>query len=338
MTRTGMNRTPRRDPSSRLLAREVGYVRKPHAGRLRVALAFPNTYYVGMSKPGLPDGLPSVQTASTMSRASVCSCPGGVSCRGAEPTGFAGHLGVRHTRQRVRRAGVFGVVRMGLHECRQPPSPGRAAPVRRRAGPPLPARRDRRRRDVREPRAAGAVCRHRGRRRGRSARPRPRDAHRRRDGPAELLEILSRERGFYVPSLVNVRYGTDGTIAAFEPAPGSGASVPVRKAALPSSAGGDPPSTMVFTPDTEFGSRLLVEVVRGCANLCRFCWAGYNYLPVRAFRPTGSWPSPERRAPTPAGSGSSRLRSATTRRSSACCRSCSRWATRSARPRCASTI
>jgi radical SAM superfamily enzyme YgiQ (UPF0313 family) len=27
-------------------------------------------------------------------------------------------------------------------------------------------------------------------------------------------------------------------------------------------------------------------VVRGCANLCRFCWAGYNYLPVRAF-PTG---------------------------------------------------
>ena len=45
----------------------------------------------------------------------------------------------------------------------------------------------------------------------------------------------------------------------------------------------EPPSTTVFSPDTEFGSRLLVEVVRGCANLCRFCWAGYNYLPVRAF-------------------------------------------------------
>ena len=40
---------------------------------------------------------------------------------------------------------------------------------------------------------------------------------------------------------------------------------------------------MIFTPDTEFGSRFLIEVVRGCANLCRFCWAGYNYLPVRAF-------------------------------------------------------
>ena len=35
-----------------LLAREVGYVRKPHAGRLRVALAFPNTYCVGMSNLG----------------------------------------------------------------------------------------------------------------------------------------------------------------------------------------------------------------------------------------------------------------------------------------------
>ena len=45
----------------------------------------------------------------------------------------------------------------------------------------------------------------------------------------------------------------------------------------------DPPSTSIFTPDTEFGSRFLIEIVRGCANLCRFCWAGYNYLPVRAF-------------------------------------------------------
>src|SRR5215472_14112032 len=34
------------------LAKEVGYVRKPHGGRLRVALAFPNTYFVGMSNLG----------------------------------------------------------------------------------------------------------------------------------------------------------------------------------------------------------------------------------------------------------------------------------------------
>src|SRR2546430_10052029 len=34
------------------LAKEVGYVKKPHGGRLRIALAFPNTYWVGMSNLG----------------------------------------------------------------------------------------------------------------------------------------------------------------------------------------------------------------------------------------------------------------------------------------------
>jgi radical SAM superfamily enzyme YgiQ (UPF0313 family) len=57
----------------------------------------------------------------------------------------------------------------------------------------------------------------------------------------------------------------------------------VKKAALKTTDAVDPPATTIFTPETEFGSRFLVEVVRGCANLCRFCWAGYNYLPVRAF-------------------------------------------------------
>src|SRR5258705_9089741 len=34
------------------LEKEVGYVVKPHGDRLRVALAFPNTYWVGMSNLG----------------------------------------------------------------------------------------------------------------------------------------------------------------------------------------------------------------------------------------------------------------------------------------------
>jgi radical SAM superfamily enzyme YgiQ (UPF0313 family) len=57
----------------------------------------------------------------------------------------------------------------------------------------------------------------------------------------------------------------------------------VQKAAVRAGDRLEPPSTSIFTPETEFGSRLLIEVVRGCANLCRFCWAGYNYLPVRPF-------------------------------------------------------
>src|SRR5689334_10921861 len=41
-----------RERAKELLAREVGYVRKTHGGRIRVALVFPNTYYVGMSSLG----------------------------------------------------------------------------------------------------------------------------------------------------------------------------------------------------------------------------------------------------------------------------------------------
>ena len=48
-----MKEWQQRERARALLAREVGYVRKPHGGRLRVALAFPNTYFVGMSNLGL---------------------------------------------------------------------------------------------------------------------------------------------------------------------------------------------------------------------------------------------------------------------------------------------
>src|SRR6185436_4362645 len=72
-------------------------------------------------------------------------------------------------------------------------------------------------------------------------------------------------------------------LAGYTVRAGVDASLPVRKAALKTTDAVDPPATSIFTPDTEFGARFLVEVVRGCANLCRFCWAGYNYLPVRAF-------------------------------------------------------
>jgi radical SAM superfamily enzyme YgiQ (UPF0313 family) len=98
-----------------------------------------------------------------------------------------------------------------------------------------------------------------------------------------LLKALTVERGFYVPGFYDVEYKTDNTIARFVPREGTGAPPVIKKAAVATTDALEPPCTQIFTPDTEFGSRFLVEVVRGCANLCRFCWAGYNYLPVRAF-------------------------------------------------------
>jgi radical SAM superfamily enzyme YgiQ (UPF0313 family) len=102
-------------------------------------------------------------------------------------------------------------------------------------------------------------------------------------GRDDLMRRLVVERGFYVPAFYDVTYAGDGTIAAFVPRPDTDAPAVVRKAALKTTEAVDPPATAIFTPETEFGSRFLIEVVRGCANLCRFCWAGYNYLPVRAF-------------------------------------------------------
>jgi radical SAM superfamily enzyme YgiQ (UPF0313 family) len=97
----------------------------------------------------------------------------------------------------------------------------------------------------------------------------------------DVLRNLAEAPGFYVPSFYEPAYADDGTLAGFQPS--SHVKFPVRKAAVRTTEALDPPATSIFTPDTEFGSRFLVEVVRGCANLCRFCWAGYNYLPVRAF-------------------------------------------------------
>src|SRR3954466_9598297 len=41
-----------RERALQTLAKEVGYIKKPHGDRLRVALVFPNTYWVGMSNLG----------------------------------------------------------------------------------------------------------------------------------------------------------------------------------------------------------------------------------------------------------------------------------------------
>src|SRR5205814_460425 len=95
----------------------------------------------------------------------------------------------------------------------------------------------------------------------------------------DLLRRLATERGFYIPSFYTPSYAADGTLTGYTINPAvdaSGVSMPVRKAALKTTDAVDPPATNIFTPDTEFGARFLIEVVRGCANLCRFCWAGYN--------------------------------------------------------------
>ena len=40
-------------------------------------------------------------------------------------------------------------------------------------------------------------------------------------------------------------------------------------------------TSVVLTPDTEFGNMHLMEIARGCGRGCRFCLAGYNFRPMR---------------------------------------------------------
>ena len=99
---------------------------------------------------------------------------------------------------------------------------------------------------------------------------------------SSALRRLATLPGFYVPTLYRVSYDDRGVVKPYQ---ATEPTVPpfVSKAAVRTIDDIEPPCTRVFTPQTAFGSRFLIEVVRGCAKLCRFCWAGYNYLPVRAF-------------------------------------------------------
>jgi radical SAM superfamily enzyme YgiQ (UPF0313 family) len=92
---------------------------------------------------------------------------------------------------------------------------------------------------------------------------------------AGLSSLLEKD-GFYVPSRHEVRYHADGTVAAY-----SGPGNAVRQRGWPGSMA--LPESVVLTPHTEMSMKFMVEISRGCPCMCRFCWAGYNYLPVRGF-------------------------------------------------------
>ena len=278
-----MKNWPQRERALELLSKEVGYVRKPHGGRLRVALAFPNTYFVGMSNLGFQTVYKLFNAESDIVCERVFLPP---------KTELAAQLASGApllTIESQTPVADFDVLAFSVSfewDYTNVLTLMRLAGLRPRAES----------RTVRDPLVVigGAVT---------FVNPEPlalfADAIAAGEGEmlipsllrafnaasdrADLLRLLAAERGFYIPSFYDVQYAENGTIAAYVPREGTGAPPVVKKAALKTTDAVDPPATMIFTPDTEFGSRFLVEVVRGCANLCRFCWAGYNYLPVRAF-------------------------------------------------------
>ncbi len=95
---------------------------------------------------------------------------------------------------------------------------------------------------------------------------------------AERLGRLASLPGIYVPSLYRVSYQIDGTVKAYVPLEGAPERVARQWLAdLDSSAS----RSFVLTEEAEFGDMALTEVSRGCSRGCRFCAAGYLYLPPR---------------------------------------------------------
>ncbi len=95
---------------------------------------------------------------------------------------------------------------------------------------------------------------------------------------AELLCRLSTRPGLYVPQFYRTSYAESGEIEAVVAT--DPAALPVRRQWLASLDQAET-RTCVSTPETEFASMNLLEISRGCPRGCRFCAAGFIYLPFR---------------------------------------------------------
>lgn len=102
-------------------------------------------------------------------------------------------------------------------------------------------------------------------------------------GRKSLLRKLSHLPGFYIPSLYKIHYKAEGTIEKVEAL--EGAQLPVQRVWVKEITEEQISYSTMITSETAFGKLFLVELCRGCTAGCRFCWAGFNYLPRRCNQP-----------------------------------------------------
>ncbi len=101
----------------------------------------------------------------------------------------------------------------------------------------------------------------------------------------EFLRQAAQIPGIYVPSLYQVTYHSDGTIAQRKPLE-DGIPEKITKRVVPNLDDAPYPKQFVVPFLQTVHDRAILEVLRGCIRGCRFCQAGFLYRPFREKSPS----------------------------------------------------
>ena len=88
----------------------------------------------------------------------------------------------------------------------------------------------------------------------------------------KTIAALAQIEGVYVPVLYTPQYDDNDRFLGYDIA--DGAPKIIRRHFEPLTSGGE---TVIATNFTEFGAMYIIEVARGCGRHCRFCMAGYCF-------------------------------------------------------------
>lgn len=106
----------------------------------------------------------------------------------------------------------------------------------------------------------------------------------RQGGRQGFLKLAAKIKGIYVPSFYDVQYKEDGTVAQVKPVQAEAEPV-IYKRVIQDMNTVDYPDDPIVPFAEIVHDRIMLEVFRGCSRGCRFCNAGMVYRPVRERKP-----------------------------------------------------
>lgn len=106
-------------------------------------------------------------------------------------------------------------------------------------------------------------------------------ARKRKDlGRRDILKELSAVKGIYVPSLYNVDYNADGTVKSFTPIE-KDIPAKIEKRIVEDLDKAFYPTDQIVPNIGIVHDRIAIEIMRGCKHACKFCQATVTYRPCR---------------------------------------------------------